>query len=208
MKTKDKILQAALALFNEEGLDNVSLRRIAQELGISLGNLTYHYARRDDIVYALYLKLVEHFDGMFGGMRGDSISLDGVGLFATKVYDAFYAYRFLMYDFSRVMRTYPSIRKHYQELTLRRASDTLMLFQALAQLGWMKKEAFPQQFALLSRALTILADSFLPSAEFVYQIPEAERRNAFAQQVGALLRPYLTEKGIQLMDGGLAPADS
>lgn len=200
MKTKDKILQTALALFNEEGLDNVSLRKIAQELGISLGNLTYHYSKRDDIVYALYLQLVERFDGMMGGLEEGSISLDGLAAFSMLTYDTFYAYRFLMYDFSRIMRMYPNIREHYQELTKRRTADTLLLFQALSELGWLKKEAFPGQFGQITRQLTMLADSFLPSAELVYQIPVEQRKEAFAELVTSFLYPHLTEEGLRQLN--------
>ena len=44
MNTKHKILKTALDLFNKEGLDQVSVRRIAVEMNISDGNLRYHFS--------------------------------------------------------------------------------------------------------------------------------------------------------------------
>jgi AcrR family transcriptional regulator len=39
MKTRDRILEKALDLFNREGLAKISANRIASEMGISPGNL-------------------------------------------------------------------------------------------------------------------------------------------------------------------------
>ncbi|MEL6845130.1 MAG: helix-turn-helix domain-containing protein, partial [Bacteroidota bacterium] len=62
MKTRDKILQQARLLFNEKGLSLVSLRQIAKQLGMSDGNLRYHFKTKDELLQALYMELVGHFD--------------------------------------------------------------------------------------------------------------------------------------------------
>ena len=51
--TKERILAASLALFNERGYGNVTMRMIADSLSISVGNLTYHFPKKQDIVNAL-----------------------------------------------------------------------------------------------------------------------------------------------------------
>ena len=53
MRTKDKILVTALQLLNEHGVKSVTIRDIAAEMGISHGNLGYHYANMELIIYAL-----------------------------------------------------------------------------------------------------------------------------------------------------------
>ena len=59
MRTKDKILVTALQLLNEHGVKSVTIRDIAAEMGISHGNLGYHYANMELIIYALYEQLVK-----------------------------------------------------------------------------------------------------------------------------------------------------
>ena len=49
-KTKRKILDAALKLFNQHGLINVRLQQIANEVGISVGNLAYHFYAKEAII--------------------------------------------------------------------------------------------------------------------------------------------------------------
>lgn len=51
--TRDQILVTARRLFNEQGYARVTMRALADTLGISVGNLTYHFARKQDIVDAL-----------------------------------------------------------------------------------------------------------------------------------------------------------
>ena len=54
MKTRDRILECALALFNQEGEPNVSTLEIANELGISPGNLYYHFHGKEPLVLELF----------------------------------------------------------------------------------------------------------------------------------------------------------
>lgn len=63
--TKQKILIKSLELFNSKGVSKTSLRTIADEVEISVGNLQYHFKKREDIIEALYFQLVEKMDSIF-----------------------------------------------------------------------------------------------------------------------------------------------
>jgi AcrR family transcriptional regulator len=55
--TQERILDVALELFNEQGYDKTSLREIAQRLGVTKAALYYHFARKEDILLELHLRL-------------------------------------------------------------------------------------------------------------------------------------------------------
>lgn len=55
--TKERILEAALGLFNRQGFTQVNMKDIAEAAGISPGNLAYHFKSKETILKALYEQL-------------------------------------------------------------------------------------------------------------------------------------------------------
>ena len=53
MQRKEQILMTAVHLFNDKGYANVSLREIAKEAGTTIGNLTYHFPKKEDLILNL-----------------------------------------------------------------------------------------------------------------------------------------------------------
>lgn len=76
-KIKEKIAYVSRDLFNEYGYQKVTMRQIADACGISVGNLTYYYARKEDLLmlehdWIMNTFLEEVFNGQYEleGMRG------------------------------------------------------------------------------------------------------------------------------------------
>lgn len=57
MKTRDKIINTAIQLFNEQGTKAVSTNHIATAIGISPGNLYYHFRNKEDIIRAIFVQM-------------------------------------------------------------------------------------------------------------------------------------------------------
>ncbi|MDD5759964.1 MAG: TetR/AcrR family transcriptional regulator [Desulfobulbaceae bacterium] len=70
MKTRDKIIESAIQLFNEQGTKAVTTNHIATAVGISPGNLYYHFRNKEDIIRAIF----EQMDAY--GMEQYQIILD------------------------------------------------------------------------------------------------------------------------------------
>jgi AcrR family transcriptional regulator len=54
---RERILDVALELFNEQGYDKTSLREIAERLDVTKAALYYHFERKEDILLELHLRL-------------------------------------------------------------------------------------------------------------------------------------------------------
>ena len=54
--TRQKILDSARELFNVHGFNGVSIQDIADAVGISKGNLTYHFGKKEEIMEELLLE--------------------------------------------------------------------------------------------------------------------------------------------------------
>jgi AcrR family transcriptional regulator len=52
--TRTRILNAALALFRRKGFEQTTMREIAEEAGVSLGNAYYYFESKEALVMAFY----------------------------------------------------------------------------------------------------------------------------------------------------------
>lgn len=66
-ETRELILRTALHILIEEGYRAMSMRRIASACGMRLGNLTYHYPTREDLVRELLNAVISN--GSAGNKR-------------------------------------------------------------------------------------------------------------------------------------------
>lgn len=60
--TREGILHAALRILIDDGYRALSMRRIASECGLKLGNITYHFPTRDDLVRALLDAVIASYE--------------------------------------------------------------------------------------------------------------------------------------------------
>ena len=59
--TRTLIVETALRLFQENGYDKTTMRAIAREAGVSVGNAYYYFSSKDELVQGFYDQLVaEH----------------------------------------------------------------------------------------------------------------------------------------------------
>jgi AcrR family transcriptional regulator len=60
-QTKQRLADVALRMFREIGFEKTTMRAIAAEAGVSVGNAYYYFASKDDLVQELYVRVqAEH----------------------------------------------------------------------------------------------------------------------------------------------------
>lgn len=194
-KTKEKILQTSLELFNKEGISNITLRNIASAMNISQGNLNYHYKKREDIVFALYKKVVHIFDETYASMKQPEASFDLLFQSSAFIYSTFEKYKFLMLDFVEIMRQYPSIKTHHQRLHQVRKTETLQAFRMLKDKGLMLPEEFKGQWECVIQQLLIIGDFSMANLNIFHPEDGQNHLKTFVQLMTQLIYPYLSSKG-------------
>lgn len=109
-KTKDIILHTAIDLFNWRGVDEVTLRDIALECGISPGNLAYHYKNKDYLIRDAFRQMTRDRDKIFLKIRNIP-SFQNVDNQLKTVLELSHKYQFLFLDMALILRKYPNIAK-------------------------------------------------------------------------------------------------
>src|ERR687889_2799964 len=59
LRTRERILEAALGLFAEKGYEATTMRDVAREAGASLGLAYRYFASKEEFALALYMRLAE-----------------------------------------------------------------------------------------------------------------------------------------------------
>jgi len=190
-KRKELILATALALFNERGLAVISLRQIAETMGISLGNLTYHFPKREQLVRALYYALVEELNVLvFAPAMQEAQGIRAFKVLLEQMYQLFWKYRFFLLDFRQILRAQTELKRHYRELMQQRRQQFFIFLEQLAAEGQLKKEELEGEYASLYRRLQRLSDFFLAALEIENYKVEEGQKEFVCDQIFALY-PYL-----------------
>ena len=163
--TKEKFLNIALELFNTLGLSKVTLRSIANEMGISQGNLNYHFRKREDIIETLYFQLVSNNDASMINTEKSNNILQLVFCILETIMLNFYNYRFFLLDFVQIIRENKKIKVHYSALSLQRGNQFLVFFNLLVKTDLRKKEILPNEYQNLYKRFQILGDFWISDAE-------------------------------------------
>jgi AcrR family transcriptional regulator len=193
LDTREKILRTAHQLFNEQGVENITVRHIAAACGISHGNLCYHFPNTDIIVEHLYRQLVQDMDQLVHeAMQAPELSVAFIRRYSRRGFETLYEYRFLMLDFVGLLRRIPAIRTDYQQLRIQRQTQFRMMFDALVEVGILHPEPIPGQFEQLAAAMIMLGDYFISDAEVIYTGPESEKIDYYVNLQLSLLAPYLS----------------
>ncbi len=113
-KTKIKILNSALLLFNQYGSIDVILQKIADESGISLGNLTYHFKNKEEIIISLFNIVDEETKELLNEIT-ISLSEDKILDIEYKLFEFQEKYRFLFLDTINLIKVSDEVAFKFRE---------------------------------------------------------------------------------------------
>ncbi len=188
--TKRKILSTSLQLFNERGISDVSLRTISDELGISVGNLQYHFKKREDIIEGLYYQLVEEIDGI--EFVPSENMLESVMQISTETFRKLYENRFFLLDFVAITRKNKTIKQHYSELLKRRLQEFLQVIELLIQHSVFREERLIGEYQGLYKRLEVLSNFWFSSVLIRSDELAKECIDEYRLMIAQSMYPYLT----------------
>ncbi|WP_342243684.1 TetR/AcrR family transcriptional regulator [Pseudomonas sp. OTU5201] len=111
MKTRDRILECALDLFNRNGEPNVTTLEIATELGISPGNLYYHFHGKEPLVMELFARFQDELAPLLDPPADAQLDAEDYWLFLHLIVERLSQYRFLFQDLSNLAGRLPKLAR-------------------------------------------------------------------------------------------------
>ena len=197
MTTKQRILHTSLQLFNQYGVDAITVRHIAKELAMSHGNLCYHFPNTDAIAETLYEALLEELNSVLEEPSVfNTINLQTFYKLCAFVFEKLYKYKFLIQDFISLTRRNPNLKQKHRDLVASRRLFFQMGIEAGIQAGFLKPDIIEGQYENFFNQLFIISDFWLASAEILYEGREEDKLKTYLNITFTLIVPYLTERGL------------
>ncbi|AQZ35302.1 TetR family transcriptional regulator [Pseudomonas sp. LPH1] len=138
MKTRERILQTALQLFNEQGEPNVSTLEIANELDISPGNLYYHFHGKEPLILELFERFQSEMAPLLDPPAEAQLDVEDYWLFLHLIVERLSQYRFLFQDLSNLAGRLPKLARgicHWLNALKRTLASLLARLMADGQLN-------------------------------------------------------------------------
>jgi len=203
-RTRDRVLSAALELFNERGSASVTTNHVAARAGISPGNLYYWFSDKNEIVRELYAQFVAAYEQLWGASHsdtgnpetadpGDPLDLTPDEVLARLADGAALSrqYAFLARDLLGLLHGDPVLAAEYRGVRARRIAEFADLAGAWRARGLIRP-IDDGTVADLVQALWVIAETWLAFGELDGSHPDAEHGTRLLRVV---LRPYLTPEG-------------
>ncbi|WP_306353124.1 TetR/AcrR family transcriptional regulator [Flavobacterium sp. '19STA2R22 D10 B1'] len=193
MDTKAIILKTALELYNELGVNTVSSRHIAAKMGISPGNLHYHFKHTDDIIQMLYNHLAVKFDAIISTLESnEEISFDVFREQSKSSFELVYEYRFIFLHFVEIGMRIPSVRNDYYALTQRRKNEFVSVFNQLIAKGIFRDDLPESIMENLVTQIFIVGDFWLSNNELTLKLKGNDAVEHYSNVFFNMFYPYLT----------------
>ena len=132
-QTKSNIIRKAIDLFNEHGTAAVSLNSLAAALGISAGNLQYHYHSKDEIIRAILEVMFNDWNAIYHEMNTESFTMDTLRRTLRINFNLVWKYRFFYRELTALLRNDEILAKHYAAIQEQRLAEQEMLTKQMTR---------------------------------------------------------------------------
>jgi AcrR family transcriptional regulator len=200
--TKQKILNVAIKLFNAKGLVNVRLQKIADESGISVGNLAYHYYSKKAIIQAIDTELGNELELLLS-VDQNFPSLIDFDNHLGRYFFVLNQYSFYFLDLLEIERAYPKMhakRVTYLEKMIVQIEVWLRLN---SEKGIIKPEQLDRQYLHTAESIWMIITFWLTQRQVRGKTEIGEGH--FKEFIWNQLVPLLTEDGWMEFEAVILP---
>jgi AcrR family transcriptional regulator len=204
MNKKDQILNEALKLMNERGIEGVSTYDIAKILDMRQSNITYYFATKAAIINALGKKMIEDVNTTFataGPARPEDFSLAVFYEMLDAVMKVHQRYKCILMSFAPVICSDKELNDHFITILKGRQAEFDGLMALLDANGYIHGKEILKDSNTIMLMQNMLAIYWIQEAEIYLpgQSQKAKRRHHLRIFFQTYV-PYATEKGKKQLD--------
>jgi AcrR family transcriptional regulator len=192
MNTREKILDRALEMFNERGIEYVGLRELAAVLEMRVSNITYYFPIKDDLVFELSQKLSRKNSEVI--IENKALTMTGFLEMLHRVFENHYEFRGLLRSFAHIMTQNKAVLASYKKIQTNRRATLASNIHVLVSGGYLKVEN-DEKLNFLVTALSMLSRYWISEmAVFGQHLSKEQQINQNLLMITNLFEPYTSAK--------------
>jgi AcrR family transcriptional regulator len=200
-RTRERILETSLLLFNRLGAPQVTTAEIADEMSISPGNLYYHFRNKDEIVGELFAAHEANLLPLLADPGERLLGVEDLWLWLHLLFERMWAHRFLYRDIDALTGGDPRFAARFGALLRRCVAAVEALCRRMVAA---KAMAAPERDVAALARNAVLVATYWPSFDRVCHAQRDDAAGADAgrgaYQVLALFVPYLVADARRQLD--------
>ena len=199
-RTRERILETSLRLFNDFGEPNVTTTVIADEMNISPGNLYYHFHNKDEILESIFAVFEREIEETLAAPTRRPANVEDIWLFLHLLFEQIWKYRFFYRDLNDLLTRNRVLEIHFRQILAHKVRTATTLCDGLVLAGAMR--ASTQELRALATNMTVIASYWL---SFEYACDprgkvESGRIGRGVYQVMAMVSPFLLGESKGLLE--------
>jgi AcrR family transcriptional regulator len=195
MNTRERIIEMAIRLFNEQGTGAVSTNHIAGALEMSPGNLYYHFRNKEEIIRAILERMIARWESLYAFSMEHAPRLTDVQQIVTDNFLLLWDYRFFYRELSALVQRDPVLKGRYQQIRRERLANLEALLQQFVSPGMARSPQTTASITNLARLCWLISDYWLPFLEIDGELVLPEVIEQGVTLYMQVLRPYVSEAG-------------
>jgi len=173
MSTKELILQTATALFNRQGTAKVSTNHIAEEAGISPGNLYYHFQDKFHIIREIYEIMIQDWESLYTQIEEKkTVSVGDLKSFVKNNFALLWKYRFFYREVVALLNADENLSHRHAKISNERFIRQYSLLNQIIDTGTLDFNNPKLQADEVLTIIWIIANHYLNHLETMGKVVE------------------------------------
>lgn len=193
MNTKQQIIQAATALFNQHGTAKVSTNHIAEKAGISPGNLYYHFENKAHIIREIYEDMIRSWETPYMRVDQRTLSIATLERFIEENFELLWGYRFFYREIVALLHDDRQLAERHASITEQRLARQRTILQQLADEGLLQVSQSGMGLEDILMVTWLIANNYLVHLESINRSVTYHDFEEGAALVVKVLQPYLND---------------
>ena len=203
-RTRERILETSLSLFNRLGEPHVTTADIADEMNISPGNLYYHFRNKDDIIGELYAAYEASLLPLLTVPDDPPPGVEDLWFMLHLLFERMRDYRFLFRDLDEITSRNRKLASRFADVVQRGERTMIELCRSLVRTG--KMRASEREIGAIAANATLVSTYWM-SWQRVIGVRRGANAEADAMSLDhaayhvlALIAPFLLGEGRALIE--------